>query len=101
MDAQGRTWTVLARIPDLDVGSDDAAEEETGMGLPRSTGRLLRQALSFRLLAGAAVLLLIAAVVPLPFPFGAKTSPADPSPTADSVTTWHRDSTSSSAAPRA
>ena len=65
MDLQRKKWTVLARIPDLNAaGADGAADEEAGGGLPASTGRLIKQALSFRLLVGTALFLLVAAVMP-------------------------------------
>jgi hypothetical protein len=87
MDSLERTWTVLARIPDLNAGAEGTAEDETIMGLPASTGRLIKQALSFRLLLGTALFLLVAAVVP--FLSGKKAPSADPSPAADSATAWH------------
>jgi hypothetical protein len=87
MQSTERNWTVLARIPDLNAGSDAAADEETFMGLPASTGRLIKQALSFKLLIGTALFLLVAAV--MPFVFGKKAPSADPSPVIDSAAAWH------------
>jgi hypothetical protein len=95
MDSQEKTWTVLARIPDLNAGSDGTAGEETFAGLPASTGRLIKQALSFRLLIGTAFFLLVAAVIP--FVFGKKAPSADPSPATDSATVWHNGSNPASA----
>ena len=75
---------ILARIPDLHKGSDS----EPVAGGPASRGRLLSQALSFKLLAGGTLALLVVAIVPFSF---AKKEPLTVSQTAgDSLPTWHK-----------
>jgi hypothetical protein len=79
MDGRQMKPAVLARIPDL-----ASSERETAGGEPPSRGRVVSQALSFKLLAGAAVLLAVMAVVPSVFRRGGeKEGPATAStPTA-------------------
>ena len=95
MDLPRKEWTVLARIPDLNAaGADGTADEDTDGGLPVSTGRLIKQWLSFRLLVGTALFLLIAAVIP--FALGKKAPSVDPPSATDTATTWHSASGSAS-----
>jgi hypothetical protein len=78
MDVQRKQWIVLARIPDLNAaGADGAADGETGGALSASAGRLIKQALSFKLLVGTALFLLAVAV----FAVGKKAPPTDPAAT--------------------
>ena len=96
MDLPRKEWTVLARIPDLNAaGADGTADEDADRGLPASTGRLIRQALSFRLLVGTALFLLAAAVIP--FALGKKAPSVDPSAATDAASAWHSASGSASA----
>ena len=56
MDSPRNEWKVLAHIPDLDAaGADGTADEDAGQGLAASAGRLIKQALAFRLLVGTAL----------------------------------------------
>jgi hypothetical protein len=96
MDSPRTKWTVLARIPDLNAaGAEGTVDDDSDGGLPTSAGRLVKQALSFRLLIGTALFLLAAAVIP--FALGKKAPPGDPSPASDSATVWHSPSSSASA----
>jgi hypothetical protein len=75
---------VLARFPDVnDTTSDHRAHTTKGVGLLASTGRLIGQATSIKLLAGTALFLIVGAV--LPFCIG-KSPPANLSPAGDSLT---------------
>jgi len=88
MNTEETNWAVLARIPDLNAHRSNAHDSEAmDSKLPASTGRLLSQALSFKLLAGAAFLLLLAAIVP--FLFNKKGAPSDASPSMASAPPWH------------
>jgi hypothetical protein len=76
---------VLARFPDVnDVMADAPPHKAKGLGLLASSGRLIGQAMSIKLLAGTALFLIVGAV--LPFCIGTKT-PADPLPAHDSLVT--------------
>ena len=57
-----------------------------GWSLLASSGRLIGQAMSIKLLAGMTLFLLVGAV--LPFCLGQKSPPADPSPAGDTLSTW-------------
>jgi hypothetical protein len=79
MDQHKTALPVLARFPDL---SDHTHQTEhnktTGIGLLASSGRMIGQTLSIKLLAGTALFLLVGAV--LPFCIGKNSPPADSSP---------------------
>jgi hypothetical protein len=96
MDSPRNEWTVLARIPDLNAaGADGAADDDPDGGWPTSAGRLIKQALAFRLLIGTALFLLAAAVIP--FILGKKAPSVDASSASDLATAWHSPSSSMSA----
>lgn len=82
MDQQATTPIVLARIPDLRAVGPETVDGERLL----STGRLINQALSFKLLAGAVLLLMVMAVVP--FLVKKAGTSADPPVVADPATTW-------------
>jgi hypothetical protein len=87
MDRQMRTPIVLARIPDLRAVGPEAVDGERVL----SRGRMINQALSFKLLAGAVVLLMVMAVVP--YITKKSDSSADPPAVSDPLTTWQSAST--------
>jgi hypothetical protein len=82
MDQQATTPIVLARIPDLRA----VGPETVDGGRLLSTGRLINQALSFKLLTGAVLLLIAMAVVP--FLVKRSGAPADSPVVADPLATW-------------
>jgi hypothetical protein len=56
---------VLARFPDVNGAESDGGSHETkGLGLLASSGRLISQAASIKVLAGTALFLLVGAVLP-------------------------------------
>jgi hypothetical protein len=76
MDNRETTAKVLARIPDLHgagVGKESAIHRRGG-GPSASMGRILGQALSFKLLAGVALGLMAAAILPLLFATKSRTA---------------------------
>jgi hypothetical protein len=80
---------VLARIPNLGQQTPNSDEDDDAF-LSESGGRLIRQALSFKLLAGLTLCLLVVAVVPFPW-FGQPSSATEPSVADDSVGSWQSD----------
>lgn len=87
---------ILASIPDINSNADESqAEEETGW-LPTSAGRLIQQAMSFKLLVGTALFLLVVAVVPL-ITGRTPAVATDPATVADQSPRWHGGSTTASA----
>jgi len=60
MDLSGTKLTLLARIPDLSI----SPEEKPCKSKLFSRGRILNQAISFKLLAVAVVLLIVVALIP-------------------------------------
>lgn len=74
MDRREERPVVLARIPNL----NSSRANETIEGPPASSGRILGQAFSFRILAGVTVLLVAVAIVPLTFKRDAPTTEAAP-----------------------
>ena len=91
MDQQKTKFVVLARIPA--VGRTE--NEHADVGLPLSYGRLMSQSLSFKVLAGVALLLMIVATIPFAL---SRSGPAvDPSATADPLLEWHPGPLASSA----
>jgi hypothetical protein len=83
---------VLARFPDLNDGKPQAgAGEAKGWGLLASSGRLISQGMSIKLLAGMTLFLLVGAILPF---LGkdspsANSPPANSSPAGDALLTWH------------
>lgn len=77
----GEPIAVLARFPNLSGSESDAADGEACV-----SRRLLGQALSFRLLAGTMILLIVAAV--LPSVMGKKGSPSAGSTASDAPPAW-------------
>ena len=87
MDWQETKPAVLARIPDLGV----AERRRSRKTPPSSSGRVIGQALSFKLLAAAVLLLVAIAVVP--FVFRKKEQSTSPSIAANALPEWqHRPS---------
>ena len=80
MDLQGTKLTLLARIPDLSI-----AQEKPSKSLPLSKGRILNQAISFKLLAVAVVLLVVVALLPKVLKRGGS---ADTSVATESAPAW-------------
>jgi hypothetical protein len=74
---------VLARIPDV----ASAGEHEGRRNLPTSSGRVIGQALSFKLLTAVVVALVVVAVIP--FALWRNSQATDPSATADAPPAWH------------
>jgi hypothetical protein len=87
MDSQKTGLAVLARIPDLNDGEHHTeAEQPRGLRLLASSGRLIGQAASIKLLAGMTLFLLVGAVLPFCI---SKTCPPEKSPPAmESLATW-------------
>jgi hypothetical protein len=73
---------VLARIPDVRSSGRERADDAP----LNSRGRILGQAVSFRLLAAATVILLIAAIVP--YNRGTKGPTTEPPTVADATAEW-------------
>ncbi len=86
MDRQETKLMVLARIPDVGVAEHHATRER----LPTSSGRVIGQALSFKLLAVAVLLLVVTATIPFAlWRNGLATAPSTaPSTAADASTPW-------------
>lgn len=95
MDRTGTKPLVVARIPDL----SPAEHRETRRELPPSTGRLIGQALSFKLLSATMLLLVVAATLSSVL---GRNSRSTASSTSDVVSEWRPGSDTSSAdvAPR-
>ena len=76
---------VLARIPALNIGTHEDSRGE----LPTSKGRLINQALSFKLLAGATFLFAVAAILPFTLSRGSQSRPSsDSSRPSDALAEW-------------
>jgi hypothetical protein len=87
MSPERRGLPVLARFPDLNDGKLQAgADKAKGWGLLASSRRLIGQAMSFKLLAGMALFLLIGAILPW---IGRDTRPVNSPPVGDATATWH------------
>lgn len=87
MDRMETNWTVLARIPDMNTfGTGSRIEEEGGTSLPTLSGRILNQSLSFKLLSGLAVFLIVVSV--LPFFSGRKEAGSDSASAVDPLSQW-------------
>jgi hypothetical protein len=82
--------TVLARIPQITTANESARGE-----LPVSRGRVIGQALSFRMLGTAVVVLVALAIVPYLFLRG--NQPAAPSAAANTAPAWQPSPPASSA----
>jgi len=88
MNQQRSGLAVLARFPDLNGGKPHArADEAKGWRLLVSSGRLVGQATSIKLLAGVTLFLLVGAVLPLCI--GKGSPPVNPPPAGDALSTWH------------
>ena len=99
MDQHKIALPVLARFPDLNDGTHHSEHNRTtGLGLLTSSGRLIGQTLSVKLLAGTALFLLVGAV--LPFCIGKNPPPADSSP-AGTATAQHQSAETTPESPRA
>ena len=86
MDQHKTGIPVLARFPDLDEAAHLAATgKPSGLGLLASSGRMIGQAMSVKLLAGTALFLIVGAV--LPFCLKGNPEPADSLPAASSQAT--------------
>jgi hypothetical protein len=83
MERQDTKPLVLARIPDLGT----ARRSEGREGLPQSKGRVFSQALSFKLLATVALVLVAVAMIPWTLTRSAPS--ADPPAVVDSSPQWH------------
>ena len=87
MDQMETNWTVLARIPDMNsFGTDTRIEEKGGTSLSTLRGRILNQSLSFNLLSGLAVFLIVMSV--LPFFYGRKEASSDSASAVDPFSQW-------------
>jgi hypothetical protein len=98
MDRETTQPVVLARIPDV---ATSANHHEGAKQVPSSTGRVIGQSASFKLLAGVVLLLIVAAVIPYAlWKHGQSAAPA-PSATAEVPPAWHpgTPAASASAAP--
>jgi hypothetical protein len=82
---------VLARIPDVAT-----AEHGGHKTVPKSTGRVIGQSLSFKLLAGVVLLLVVVAIIP--FALWKHGQSTDSPATADAMPAWHPGSPAPSAA---
>jgi hypothetical protein len=99
MDRQQAGLAVLARIPclnDTQPSADKASRARTGLEMLASTGRLIRQATSFRLLAGTVLFLLAAAIIPFVLN---KKPPSSESPSTNEAVVAHRLQTSQDPVP--
>jgi hypothetical protein len=86
MDQHETGIPVLARFPDLDEAAHGAATgKPSGLALLASSGRIIGQNVSVKLLAGTALFLLVGAV--LPFCIGRNSTPADSFPAGSSQAT--------------
>ena len=95
MDRQTTQPMVLARIPDIATAANMADKEHETV--PTSSGRVIGQSLSFKLLAGVVLLLVVAAVIPFAlWKHGQSTD--SPSATAEALPAWHPGSPAPSAA---
>jgi hypothetical protein len=84
MTEQKMAVPVLARFPDVNDGLSDGPGHETkGFGLLASSGRLIGQAVSIKLLAGTTLFLIVGAI--LPFCMSGKTPATDPATGHDSL----------------
>lgn len=82
MDQMETNWTVLARIPDINtLGSGTIAKEKGGTSLSTLRGRILGQSLSFKLLSGLALFLIVASI--FPYFSGSKEADSDSASTVD------------------
>ena len=92
MDFQERDVIVLARIPDLGTHRrhHDGSGDGTSGRWRLSSGRWMSQVLSFRLLAGLTLCLLLAAV--LPYVFNQSPTPTEPPVANGSLGAWRSDS---------
>ena len=88
MNLEKNHWTVLARIPDINSNTEESLANDESGWLPTSAGRLIQQAMSFKLLVGTALFLLVVAIVPL---LTSRTPPGatDPAKVAEQSPTWH------------
>lgn len=77
MDEFNTNIPVLARFPELDKGTSGPKANPAPLGLLASSGRLINQAASAKLLAGITLFLLVGAV--LPWCIGKSCPPADSS----------------------
>jgi hypothetical protein len=88
MNHQRKGVAVLARFPDLSNAEPSAkVDEPKSCGLLASSGRLISQALSIKLLAGVTLFLLVGAVLPI----WLSTKDAPPvslPPAADTLSAW-------------
>jgi hypothetical protein len=83
MDRQETQPMVLARIPDV----ANAGEHDGRKNPPTSSGRVIGQALSFKLLTAVVVVLVVVAIIP--FALWRNSQSTDPSATADAPPAWH------------
>ncbi len=95
MDRQTMQPMVLARIPDIAIAAKHGGHKEHKT-VPTSSGRVIGQSLSFKLLAGVVLLLGVAAVVP--FALWGHAQSTDAPSTADALPAWHPGSPAPSAA---
>ncbi len=87
MDRMETNWTVLARIPDMNtLGTGHRTEEEGGTSSSMLSGRILNQSLSFKLLSGLTLFLIVASV--LPFFSGRKEAGSDSASAVDPLSQW-------------
>jgi len=81
MDHSGTNLTILARIPDLSISPEKKASKSSLI----SKGRILNQAISFKLLAVAVLLLIVVALAPKVFKRG---DSSDTSVATESAPAW-------------
>jgi hypothetical protein len=93
MDGETTQPMILARIPDVATSTKYGG----GHQVPASTGRVIGQAASFKLLAGSALLLVVVAVIP--YALWKQGQSADTSATAEALPALHSGSSAPSAAP--
>ena len=94
MDRQTMQPMVLARIPDIAIAAHHGEHKEHKT-VPTSSGRVIGQSLSFKLLAGVVLLLVVVAVIP--FALWRQGQSTDAPATADALPTWHLGSPAPSA----
>jgi hypothetical protein len=99
MDQHKTALPVLARFPDLCDHTPAEHDGSSGLGLLASSGRLIGQTLSIKLLAGTALFLLVGAV--LPFCIGKSSPPADSSAGAPAMTAQDKSAIATPESPRA
>jgi len=93
MDQQETKLAVLARFPDLsEDNTPTGSGKSIGGGMLASTGRLINQVVSFKLLAGIMMFLLVGAV--LPFSIGRNRPATDDLSSKDSQATCPAESAS-------